>query len=158
MKGLFRACVLGAGLSLAMPAFADAPGGANIQQVIIQRLKPSDVVEFLQKEGYRAQLAKEKEQTYVKTAIAGFNVIVWLYGCESAGCSSIQYAVYGKSSNVDVAFANEWNLKWRYTKMSVDKDGYFAFTMDVVLINGVTAANLQANLQLFENGLNTLKK
>lgn len=160
MKALFRALAFGAGLSMAAaPALADAPAGANAQQEIIQRLKPTDLVDFIQKEGYRAQLAKDKSgQSYVKTAISGFNVVVWLYGCETAGCSSIQFAVYGKSNNVDVAFANEWNLKWRYTKMSVDKEGYFAFTMDVVLINGVSTANIQANLQLFENALNTLKK
>ena len=170
MGVLMRSLLIAAGLTALFPvaALADDPLGtgastappgqqAQSQAQLIERIRPEDFAAILQKNGYRAQVQTNKDQTYIETGMSGFTVDIVFYNCQSDGCSAIQFLMWGKSG-IDAKFANNWNYNWRYTKMALGDDGSFYFTMDVSLAGGVTLSNLLVDLDLYNNSLGKLKQ
>jgi hypothetical protein len=168
MGVLMRSLLIAAGLTALFPvaALADDPLGtgtsstpaaAQPQAQLIERIRPEDFATILQKNGYRAEIQTNKDQTYIVTGMSGFNVDIVFYNCETSGCTAIQFLMWGKGG-VDAKFANNWNYNWRYTKMALGDDGSFYFTMDVNLAGGVTLSNILVDLDLYNNSLGKLKQ
>jgi hypothetical protein len=170
MGVLTRSLLIGAVLAAVFPlaALADDPLGpgtgsttpeaAPAQAQLIERIKAEELAAILQKNGYRATIQTNNDQTYISTGMSGFSVDILLYDCTANGCGSFQFVMSGKTSAVDVKFANNWNNNWRYTKMAIGDNGVFYFTMDVNLAGGVTLSNILAEIDVFDNALGRLKQ
>lgn len=148
-------CLL-ATAALAQPIL---PGGGGAQpptgqKTDLQRVTAEDVAGIIK--GLNSTLEVTTTTVGDKPALRingwrGFIVGIVFYGCKAEGCDSIQILTTGKApGHVNLTYVNNWNNKWRYTKLYLDKDNDYHLDMDVVCEGGVTKANVVANLSTYD--------
>jgi uncharacterized metal-binding protein len=94
------------------------------------------VAAALQKAGYKAQIASDKDgDPTVKSAANGANFTIYFYGCtDHKACKSIQFTTdYTLKSKITIDKLNEWNATKRWVTAYADKDGNPCLQMDVNL-------------------------
>src|SRR5258708_10108497 len=118
MGAFTRISMIVAGLSCLFPAAALAddpigasPGPAGTQAQLIDRLKPEDIAAILQKNGYRATVQSNNNQTFIATGMRGFTVEVLVDDCKGNGCGSLQLVISRKNAALDVRCARNWDSK-----------------------------------------------
>jgi hypothetical protein len=140
-----------------------AGGGGGGPAASLQIVTPDEIAGILKDENYfknmRVETIKVGEYPALRVASwRGFPVVIVFADCKNEGCMSIEIMTGGKApSQVNLQYVNAWNLKWRYTKMMVDKDNNYLLKMDANFTGGVTRENVISNLIWYDHFLEVLK-
>ncbi len=121
-----------------------AAGAATAQERTLDLTVPGNVVTALQAAGYKAKLEINKAgEPFISSGANGSPFTVEFYGCEGLKtCQSIQFSSwYKKQPHFTPALVNEWNSRWRFLKIFIDKDGDLVEHVDMSTVGGVTQAN-----------------
>src|SRR6266567_645074 len=127
------------GLSLAQPKIPDKEKSQpESQPQIITSVTVEQIATVLQGAGYRAEVATGSNgKKFIKTAMNGAGVAVYFYGCTNENCNSLSFSTYlKKDPNRSVAYANAWNIRYRFAKAYIDGDGDLVFDLDIDLLGG----------------------
>ena len=120
--------------------------------------KPASLIEVIQAEGYKAKLTKdEREEPMIESAAAGYNFVVFFYGCElKEACSSIQFSVsFTEDARLTPALVNDWNSENRFSKIYIGEKGKINLRYDVSTIGGISKANFVEVVDLWNFTLNS---
>ncbi|HEX5005738.1 MAG TPA: YbjN domain-containing protein [Hyphomonadaceae bacterium] len=113
---------------------------------------PSGIVRFMEKTGYRVELATDtRGDPVISGRISRTDYLIQFYECESGQfCNSVQFVA---ASPRPAAFtpdtANSFNARWRYVRLTWDA-AQIKLQMDVNLDAGVTADNLEDTLDIWK--------
>ena len=145
--------------ALAQPILPGGGGGGEPppqggQAAGLQRVTAEDIAAIMRKLGPNLQIEAIKLGENPGLRIGnwhGFVVGIAFYGCKPEGCMSMQIFTIGKApSHVNLQYVNNWNVKWRFTKLYLDSENNYHLDMDVVCEGGVTTANVAANLVTYD--------
>ena len=106
--------------------------------------QPGVVADALREAGYEAEMkTNAKGEPYIESSANGSSFTIEFYNCTGlVDCTSYQFASWYKADPLFTpAFANEWNLKKRFLKIAVDKDGSLNEYMDFTARGKITYAN-----------------
>jgi hypothetical protein len=139
---------------LTLAALALAPAfRARAADDQFSRISPAKLASLIQEAGYRAELIKNDDpaQARIETGVAGYNVNLRFWGCNTVDCSDVQfYMFFDKDPKFTLAYANKWNVDHSYLLASVGDDGKLFLTMDVDLDGGMSASYMKQRIRLFE--------
>ena len=96
----------------------------------------AQIAAILQKEGYQAKVAGEGSDVRIDTAMGGYTMAVYFYGCDDKGkgCKSVQfYAGFNPKTNPTLQAMNDYARDNRWGRVYLDKDGDPVIEMDVDL-------------------------
>jgi len=135
------------------PSFAESAVPAPSTAEMLVKLKPNDIASILRDAGYRADVVTENNRTRIRTGMGGYNVNVYMYGCDEDGaCSSIQFSLgLTKSPNYTLSVANKWNQDKRFTKAYLDTSGNLFMEADVYFRGGIGRDAVSASARLFDD-------
>jgi hypothetical protein len=145
------------------PPSPPAGGGGGGQTAGLQIVTPEEVAGILKDEKYfknmRVEAIKVGERPALRVASwRGFPVIIIFVDCKTEGCLSVEIITGAKApSHIDLQYVNAWNLKFRFTKMTLDKDNNYQLRMDANFAGGVTRENVISNLLWYDRFLELLK-
>ena len=133
------------------PALAQL-GPAQGKGQTVAKVTPEQFASALTAAGYRSQVATANNQKYIKTAMAGYNALVFFYDCNNQGCGNFQFWVgFTKDPVFTIAYANAWNERWRFVKAAIDSsDGGLLLTQDFTIGGGVSLDNIKEHAGLFD--------
>lgn len=123
---------------------APAMGSAADRVVDVSSVK--GVAALLQEAGYKAEIKKGDDgDAYIDSSTNGGGFQLIFYGCENdAGCDSFEFYSYFKKEPFFTAeMANEWNVKKRFLKVAIDKDGDLAEYLYVSALGNMTYGNFK---------------
>ena len=126
---------------------------------LMERIKPAQMVDILNKAGYPSTLQTTNGETYI---VAKFYPTlsgkVGFDGCDERGCNLVYYLLFlGKDPGLGPEWVNSWNLKRNYVS-AVLKNGDLAMVMWSQMFGGVRAEHLQKDAQLFIALVNSAEK
>jgi hypothetical protein len=126
---------------------------------VFNRITQEEMASIVRDAGYRAEILKGKESSYIRTAMSGYKVGIYFYDCNDDGCAALQFStLFDKAPNLTVHAANDWNKQHRYARAYFDaSDESFLFEYDFV-VTGVTTAFIKDNLSLYEGQIGKLVK
>jgi hypothetical protein len=138
---------------IAMLPTSTSAESASTNSQVFTKLKPSEIADILKEAGYRAELVVEPNKTpRIRTGMGGWNVVIYLYGCEGDTCASIEYSCgVTKAQNYTLNLANKWNQEKRYAKAYLDTDGDMMLEYDLSFRGGVTKDTVVSASRLFDD-------
>jgi len=146
---------LAAGLAAAALVFG---GEATAKDLPKGGLTAKEVQAWLFESGYQAELDKDGDEPFIKSAADGVNFEVHLYDCEKDRCASIQLtAGFDVKDKMSVDEANAWNSDKRYVDCFIDEEGDPWFTYDINLSPGGTRESLDDDFQVWLSFLPDMK-
>ncbi len=104
------------------------------------------VAALLQEAGYKAEIKKGDDgASYIQSGVNGGGFQLTFYGCKNdIGCDSFEfYSYFKKEPFFSVEMANEWNVKKRFLKVAIDKDGDLAEYLYVSALGNMTYENFK---------------
>lgn len=108
----FGVSTLGAGVAAAQSGPIPT-GGVTVE----------DMVRFLQKKGFKAEVKTGTTGRYISSASGGVNFDVIFYDCKSARCASIQFSAgFDMTNGLALSRINDWNRDKRYLKAMLDRE------------------------------------
>lgn len=122
---------------------------------------PKSVVDAFREAGYKAKLQIDNEgDPLIESAAAGYNFDTLFYGCvETKSCDSLQFRVtFVKEPENTLELANKWNVRRRFSQMSVTDDGRLVVSWDVDTVGGLNSKNFADVLATWESILGELGK
>ena len=145
--------LLGAMIFFAVPQIGSAQSSGGV----MKKVTPDAMANMVRDFGYRAEVVQGEKSKYIRTAMAGYNVAIYLYGCAADGCDSAQMLTsFDSAPDLTIGLANRWNTKFRYAHAYIDPaDGDFYFEHDFAM-TGITKEFVKENLTLYENQLGRL--
>jgi hypothetical protein len=151
MRHLLAAFVLGFLVSASLD-----PGPAQAQT--IAKITPEQFTTALKRAGYPGEVKKGQDNDkFVLTKMQNYNVVVFFFNCDNAGCPAIEFFVkFTKDDALNVDYANSWNKQYRFAKASIADDGGLVFVYDVAFTGGVTQQHVQEMCKLYDLLLETL--
>ncbi|CAN5511877.1 YbjN domain-containing protein [soil metagenome] len=102
-----------------------ATGLAQAQAINADGMTGPEVVAWLQKGGYKAELAQDDGgDPLINSAAEGQNFKIYFYDCSPAKrCKALQFSAgFDMKQGLTLEKANEWNRKNRYLKVYLDDD------------------------------------
>lgn len=151
----FRSCLALAAVACALIAGASAqtpPSAERVRGGMFDASDPSGIVRFMEKTGYRVELATDtRGDPVISGRISRTDYLVQFYECESGQfCNSIQFLAQSpKPASFTAETANTFNMRWRYVRLSWEAT-QIKLQMDVNLDAGVTADNLEDTLDIWK--------
>jgi hypothetical protein len=134
---------------------------AAAQDQLLDLRQPAVVADALRQAGYPAEVkTNTKGEPYIESSINGSSFTVEFYNCTGlVDCTSYQLASWYKPDPMfTVAFANEWNLRKRFLKIAVDKDGNLDEYMDFTATGKTTYANFADIVDWYKTMDNSLSQ
>ena len=132
-------------MALAAAMALAAGGTAHAQAIHNDGMTGPEVVAWLQKGGYKAELTKDDGgDPMINSAANGASFKVYFYDCnEAKRCKALQFSAgFDMKEGLTLAKANEWNRKNRYLKAYLDDDMDPYVQYDVNVNAGRTVAGL----------------
>jgi hypothetical protein len=116
-----------------MSLFGNQPAKSDVFATI----SGEELTEIVREMGFAPELTVDSQgDPMVKFRIEGLRCQILFYGCKDGRANSIQFnSVF--SSDAPLEKINDWNLKKRFGKASLDADHDVLFQMDVDLDGGV---------------------
>mgnify|MGYP000560105888 CR=1 FL=1 len=99
----------------------------------------AQIAAILQKEGYQAKRAGEVAEPRIETAMSGYQMAIYFYGCDAKGqgCKSVQfYAGFNPDTSPTLEAMNDYARDNRWGRIYLDKEGVAVIEMDVDLEAG----------------------
>jgi hypothetical protein len=117
------------------------------------KFTPNDIAEILRGLGYRAEvIIPEKGNPSIRSGMAGWDVLVFLYSCEPDGCMSLEYNLtVRKDPRFSLALLNTWNMEKRFAKTFLEKNGNITLSADVYFNGGVSRDLIIWSARFFED-------
>lgn len=118
---------------------------------------PQTVFAALARKGQEPVMGKDDTgDPMIDGKAAGYNFTIFFYGCKDAGgCNSLQFvATFKAESTHTPELANRWNVKKRFSQMSIEPDKRLNFRYDVNMLGGLSRANFEDTLEWWETMLN----
>lgn len=100
---------------------------------------PAEIAAILQREGYQAKLAGQPGEPRIETAMSGYQMAIYFYGCDGKGqgCKSVQfYAGFNPDTNPTLQAMNDYARDNRWGRIYLDKENDPVIEMDVDLEAG----------------------
>lgn len=100
-------------------------GVAQAEEIHKDGMTGPEVVTWLQKGGYKAELTKDEGgDPLINSAADGQTFKIYFYDCnEAKRCKALQLSAgFDMKEGLTLAKANEWNRKNRYLKVYLDDD------------------------------------
>jgi hypothetical protein len=135
-------------------------GQAGAQPINSGGMTGPEVVAWLQKAGYKAELGKDSSNDpMVESASDGSPFTVYFYDCEAGRCKALQFSA-GFDMAAPLAFdkLNEWHRTKRYVKVYLDDEGDPYAQYDVNVNGGRTMPGLDDDFGVWINMLSDFKK
>ena len=127
---------------------------------IVTGVTRDQVASILKDNNYRSEIVAGQPGSpgaFVRTGIAGHNVIVWFFNCAAETCSAIQFWTgFQKSPKLSAALVERWNSEIRYAKIYLTKEGDLHVEYDVFLKGGVSPEYVKYAAGLYESLLSRL--
>ncbi len=145
------------------PPAGGGGGGGGAPTAGLQIVTPDEVAGILKDEKYfknmRVEAIKVGERPALRVASwRGFPVVIIFVDCKTEGCLSVEIFTSAKApSQIDLQYVNAWNLKFRFTKMTLDKANNYQLRMDADFAGGVTRENVVSNLMWYDHFLEVMK-
>ena len=120
-------------------------GAAQAQTINADGMTGPEVVSWLQKGGYKAELTKDESgDPMINSAADGHNFKIYFYDCDAAKrCKALQFSAgFDLKEPLKYEKINEWNRKNRYLKAYLDDDGDPYVQYDVNVNAGRTITGL----------------
>jgi hypothetical protein len=137
--------------ALAQPAFAQkAPDADKADQIDLS--DPANVVSAMQRAGYKALLKTGDDgEPYISSSANGGNFSVQFYDCKDGKkCGSLQFSSWwDKKDYFSIALVNEWNVKKRFLKVSLNDDGTIDERLYLTAAGTVSYENFADSLDWF---------
>lgn len=169
--GLLLACVL-ASAGHAEQVKTDEPIGsrapvrapASVAPAVglVTKTDANGLVAALLQAGFTAQVKTEGRETYVLGSLGPIPFTAAIDNCtttSTAGCTdiSLEMAVSG-GRKMSLERMNGWNARTRLARGFLDEEGDPTLRMDIMLDDGVSPANLKAQLMLWGGAMTTFVK
>lgn len=143
----------------AILALAAAQGAPSL----LSSHDPETLVRFLQEEGYRAQLTRDRTgDPMIRSASGGTGFSIMFYGCKSnRQCADLQFQAAWdfEQGHPSAALINQWNAERRFTKAYLDKENDPVLEMDVLFTGGRMGREAFAeHLAAYTDGLAAFEK
>jgi hypothetical protein len=109
----------------ALSALVLGSGAAHAQSIDKDGMTGAEVVAWLQKGGYKAELTKDSDgDPMINSAAEGQTFKIYFYDCNDAKrCKALQFSAgFDTKEGLKLEQANEWNRKNRYLKVYLDDD------------------------------------
>ncbi len=122
---------------------------------------PDQIAKMLQGEGLAAKLDTDSDgDPLIASSSQGLKWNIYFYGCTNGrNCSAVQFScVLSAKGKIPVEQLNEYNLKWRFTKSYLMRNGSVALVRDVDLKGGVTSNNFKSIIAVWDDQLGDFKK
>lgn len=150
MKTSIFALVLAATL-----ASGAAQAQAQEQELDKNGMTGPEVVEWLQKAGYKAELSKDSDgDPLIKSATGGQNFNVYFYDCANTRCKALQFSAgFDLKTPLSLDKSNEWNRENRYLKAYLDDEGDPYVQYDVNVNAGRTYSGLSDDFKVWTDML-----
>jgi hypothetical protein len=154
----FRSALAAATATYALIAGATAqapaspPSAERVRGGMFDASDPSGIVRFMEKTGYRVELATDtRGDPVISGRISRTDYLIQFYECEGGKfCNSVQFvAASPKPASFTPDTANTFNIRWRYVRLTWDA-AQIKLQMDVNLDAGVTADNLEDTLDIWK--------
>lgn len=147
---------LQAAVIAAIIGWAGAAGAASLHK---DGMTTREIQAWLNDSGYKAELARDGEDEYVKSSAEGVSFEVHPYDCKSDRCASMQMIVgFDVDGKITTDQANAWNRSKRYIDCYIDDEGDPWFTYDVNLSPGGTREALDDDFAVWLNFLPDMKE
>ncbi|ATQ41402.1 YbjN domain-containing protein [Caulobacter mirabilis] len=125
-----KAVILAAGVALA--AISSAAAAQTIHK---DGMTAQEVVSWLHKSGYKAELTKDSQgDPKINSAAGGVNFAIHFYDCAASRCKAIQFSAgFDLKDGFTLEKINAWNREHRYLKGYLDKemDPYVEYDVNV---------------------------
>ena len=128
------------------------PSAERVRGGMFDASDPSGIVRFMEKTGYRVELAADtRGDPVISGRISRTDYLMQFYECEGGQfCNSVQLVAQSpKPANFTPETANTFNARWRYVRITWDA-AQIKLQMDVNLDAGVTADNLEDTLDIWK--------
>lgn len=164
MKALSAALLLSLSLApLALQAQTTTVDTSKLQPAAgaLSAADPAGIAAALQRLGYKAEITKDDDgDPKINSAAAGANFGVYFYGCTGGkDCNAIQFSAgFDTDAGLDLSVANEWNRDKRYGKVYLDDERDPYIELDVNMIGGITEANFDDTVGLWDSLLADFQK
>jgi hypothetical protein len=151
----FRSPIALVGVACALAASAGAqtpPSADRVRGGMFDASDPSGIVRFMEKTGYRVELATDtRGDPVISGRISRTDYLIQFYECEGGQfCNSVQFVASSpKPAALTPETANAFNARWRYVRLTWD-GVQIKLQMDVNLDAGVTADNLEDTLDIWK--------
>jgi len=122
---------------------------------VIYAITPGIVSQAFTNEGYSVEVVPEREGTILIVGDRkGFRVLARLIGCKGEECASLHLAVAFLDMPAQYEFANVFHNNWAFGRVHFIRDrNIMIIDHTVTMVGGATADHVQANLQLFGDGV-----
>lgn len=112
------------------------------------------IVTLLQGEGYKAKREGEVDDLRIESAMSGYSMAIYFYGCDDKGkaCKSVQfYAGFDPKTNPTLEAMNQYARENRWGRVYLDKEGDPCIEMDVDLeVGGMSQELFLDNLAYWD--------
>jgi hypothetical protein len=113
---------------------------------------PDELANILRNAGYRAEVVHKGNNYSIRTAMAGYNVDVYLYCNTEVKCTSVDWDMaFVASPQYTLQLANAWNREKRFAKAYIAADGGFFIEYTVEFSGGVTAEAFAQSARRFDS-------
>jgi len=138
-------------------AMTAATQGAWARDLPAQGLSRQDILEWLQKHGYKATRHDDSlKENIITTSFGGVSWDIYVYACTGEYCKSIQFAAGWSGAPVTVAQVNDWNSTKRYLRAYKNDAGLWAeYDIDIA---GGTWEQLDHSLDRWNGMVATFKQ
>jgi Putative bacterial sensory transduction regulator len=127
-------------LSFAVAAGLARPVSA---QDLVTADNPEKILEIARGFGSAEMETDSDGSPRIRARMDGTLYTVFFYGCEDGkDCTTIQFWMFTDAPPNALVVVNDWNRDRRFGKAYIDKDGDVVIEMDVNLLGGVSAKNL----------------
>ncbi len=126
-------------------------------QDLITSLSPDSLTQILQKSGYRAEVFSDGGETVLRSGTGGmsFNVRFADPAPDKADHHhgvTFFVAMKVEGGSLPLALLNRWNNEKRFGRLHLDR-GFLVLDMNVILLGGIAAAHLIAQIQVWDRML-----
>ena len=148
MIALAATAALGASVLATAPALAqnNRAAPARVETFHDGGMSGPEVVAWLQKAGYKAELSKDDGgDPLIDSAAEGTKFKIYFYDCDKAQarCKALQFSAgFDLKTGLKAEKMNEWNKGHRYLKAYIDEEGDPYIQYDVNVNAGRTLAGL----------------
>lgn len=137
-----RSLLIRSGLALFFALQLILPRQALAQNLVTAG-NPEKILEIARGFGSAEMETDSDGSPRIRARMAGTLYTVFFYGCEDGkDCTTIQFWMYTDAPPNALVVVNNWNRDRRFGKAYLDDEGDVVVEMDVNLLGGVSAKNL----------------
>lgn len=136
-------------VAAAVAALSLSAGAASAQ------VTPQAMSDWLATQGVAPELAAEGEEAFIRVRDGQLTWLLFFYGCEAAGCDSLQFGAGFTNEAVTADRVNQWNRERRFLKAYFEPgaEGSAVVQYDVLITRGAAVDHLAEHVNLWRGTL-----